>query len=92
MTTIAELEAQYNDKNALEALGTARHTLESAIRELDRYAGRLNEATTSHDKADIMNWALNHLACSITPNLRLDLIANAQAQYTRAAQIERSAT
>lgn len=91
MTTLAKLEAKYNDKNAIEALGTARHALESALRELDRYAGRLNEATNPHDKADIMNWALNHLACSITPNLRLDLIANAQAQYARAAQAERSA-
>ena len=91
MTTLAELEAKYNDKKALDALGTARSTLEAAIRELDRYAGRLGEAANPSDKADVMNWALNHLACNITPNLRLDLIANAQAQYTRAAHIERSA-
>ena len=91
MTTLAELEAQYNDQNALDALIAARKTLKSVMCELDRYISRLEEASSPEDKADIMNWALNHLACSIMPNLRLDLIAKAQAQYVRAAQIERSA-
>ncbi len=91
MTTRTDLEAQYNDKRALDAFGTARNTLEAAIRELDRYAGRLEEAQTPSDKADIMNWALNHLACNITPNLRLDMIASAQAQFASAAQAQRSA-
>ncbi|WP_341686678.1 hypothetical protein [Limnohabitans sp.] len=91
MTTLTEIEAQYNDQNALDALITARKTLKSAMCELDRYISRLEGCTSPADKASVMNWALNHLACNITPNLRLDLIANAQAQYTRAAQIERSA-
>jgi hypothetical protein len=90
MTTLEQLQAQYNDKNALDALGTARSTLEAAIRELDRYAERLGDANSSFDKADIMNWALNHLACSIMPNLRLELIAKAQAEFLRAAQAEKS--
>jgi hypothetical protein len=33
-----------------------------------------------------MNWALNALACNITPNLRLDLIANAQAELASVAK------
>ena len=91
MATPTEIEAQYNDQNALDALITARKTLKSAMCELDRYISRLAEGTSPSDKASVMNWALNYLACNIIPNLRLDLIANAQAQYTRAAQIERSA-
>ena len=91
MTTLTEIEAQYNDQNALDALITARKTLKSAMCELDRYISRLEGGASPADKASVMNWALNHLACNIIPNLRLDLIANAQAQYARAAQIERSA-
>jgi hypothetical protein len=35
-----------------------------------------------------MNWTLNELACNITPNLRLDLIASAQAELVRADTME----
>ena len=37
-------------------------------------------------KSQVMNWALNTLACNITPNLRLDLIANAQAELASVAK------
>ncbi|QIK36763.1 hypothetical protein GWK36_00715 [Caldichromatium japonicum] len=36
----------------------------------------------------MMNWTLNELACNITPNLRLDLIASAQAELVRADTME----
>ena len=47
---------------------------------------RLDTAETPHDKSQVMNWALNALACNITPNLRLDLIANAQAELASVAK------
>ena len=71
-------------RNAREALAQARSTLERALRELDRYTNRFEEAESLSDKADVMNWTLNELACNITPNLRLDLIASAQAELVRA--------
>lgn len=45
---------------------------------------RFEEAESLRDKADVMNWTLNELACNITPNLRLDLIASVQAELVRA--------
>ena len=49
-------------------------------------AERLDTAETLQDKSQVMNWALNALACNITPNLRLDLIANAQAELASVAK------
>ena len=74
------LMRQMAEQKAKDALLTARSNLERSLRELDHYIERLDTAETLQDKSQVMNWALNALACNITPNLRLDLIANAQAE------------
>jgi transcription initiation factor TFIIIB Brf1 subunit/transcription initiation factor TFIIB len=84
MNTPREFQALHAEHRAREALAQARSTLERALRELDRYTSRFEEAESLRDKADVMNWTLNELACNITPNLRLDLIASAQAELVRA--------
>ena len=83
MKTEHEIKAQYAEEAALKALLHAQTTLEANIRELDRYIEKFKEASTPKDKAAVLNWSLNHLVCNITPNLRLDLIANAQAELAR---------
>jgi phage shock protein A len=88
MTTAREFQAQHAELLAREALAQARATLERALRELDGYTSRFEQAESMRDKADVMNWALNALACGITPNLRLDLIASAQAELVRADTME----
>jgi len=80
------LMRQMTEQKAKDALLTARSTLERSLRELDHYIERLDTAETPHDKSQVMNWALNALACNITPNLRLDLIANAQAELASVAK------
>ena len=80
------LMRQMTEQKAKDALLTARSTLERSLRELDHYIERLDTAETLHDKSQVMNWALNALACNITPNLRLDLIANAQAELASVAK------
>jgi hypothetical protein len=80
------LMRQMAEQKAKEALLTARSTLDRSLRELDHYIERLDTADTPHDKSQVMNWALNALACNITPNLRLDLIANAQAELASVAK------
>jgi hypothetical protein len=80
------LMRQMAEQKAKDALLTARSTLERSLRELDHYIERLDTADTSHDKSQVMNWALNALVCNITPNLRLDLIANAQAELASVAK------
>lgn len=80
------LMRQMTEQKAKDALLTTRSTLERSLRELDHYIERLDTAETPHDKSQVMNWALNALACNITPNLRLDLIANAQAELASVAK------
>lgn len=80
------LMRQMTELKAKEALLTARSTLERSLRELDHYIEQLDTAETPHDKSQVMNWALNALACNITPNLRLDLIANGQAELASVAK------
>ncbi len=83
MKTEHEIKAQYAEEAALKALLHAQTTLEANIRELDRYIEKFKEASTAKDKAAVLNWSLNHLVCNISPNLRLDMIANAQAEMAR---------
>jgi len=80
------LMRQMTEQKAKDDLLIARSTLERSLRELDHYIERLDTAETPHDKSQVMNWALNALACNITPNLRLDLIANAQAELASVAK------
>jgi hypothetical protein len=85
MKTEQEIINEYNDQKAIDALHTARRTLEASLRELDSYIQRFSDAQTPFDKASVLNWTLNHLACNITPNLRLDMLANAQAEIARSS-------
>ena len=69
-----------------DALAQARASLERALHELDQYSTRFEQADSLREQADVMNWTLNHLA-NIMPNLRLDMIAGAQAELTKAQAI-----
>ncbi len=84
MTTPAEFQSHYAEQRGREAIAQARATLERALQELDSYAERYDSADALRDKTKVLNWTLNYLATSITPNLRLDLIASAQAELVRA--------
>ena len=79
-------QAQIAEQNAADALANACGTLIRALQELDSYIEKFDVADSPARKAEALNWALNYLATGIAPNLRLDLIANAQAQFTRLAK------
>lgn len=64
---------------ASEALETAYFTLMRAAQELESYKAKLEQADTHQQKAAIINWAINYLATGIYPNIRIDMLANAQA-------------
>ena len=88
MTTPAEFQAHYAEQRGREAIAQARATLERALREIDSYAERYDSADALRDKTKVLNWTLNYLATSITPNLRLDLIADAQAELARTESMQ----
>lgn len=82
MKTAEEWLAESAENRALEALHQARNTLVRALQEVDGYLAMFEAAETPKSKAEVLNWSLHHQA-TFTPNLRLDLIANAQAEFAR---------
>lgn len=86
MKNETEWQTQIAEQNAADALANARATLIRALHELDSYIEKFDAADSPARKAEALNWTLNYLATGIAPNLRLDLIANAQAQFTRLAK------
>jgi DNA-binding transcriptional regulator YbjK len=75
-----EIERQYAVTQAKERLQDAANTLQRSMRELESYIERFDQASTERERSQIVNWAVNHLVCNITPNLRIDLLADSQAQ------------
>ena len=80
----ADHMANYAETRGREALAYARATMERALTELDHFIARYEEVDGLKDKANVLNWALNHLATYVPSNVRLDLIAGAQAELMRA--------
>ena len=82
-TENTELQAiianQYRE-DGREALLNARGSLERAMRELDRYLDRYEQAESTQDMINNLNWAINELASNILGNARLDILAHAQAK------------
>lgn len=72
---------------AITARVKARERLQAAINQLQRsmydmecYAEKLATAKNDRERAQAMNWAINHLICNIQPNYRIDLLAQSQAE------------
>ena len=84
MTTEAQYTSRYAETSGRDALANARATMQRALEELDRYIERYDEAEQLKDKANVLNWTLNHLATYVPNNVRLDMIAGAQAELIRA--------
>lgn len=84
-TNKSEFTKRLAENDGKEALARARATLVRALEELDSYSNKFEAANDSRLKAEILNWALNFLSSSIANNLRLDLLANAQAKLTSLA-------
>ncbi len=83
---IQNLLQERQDENAKQALLIAKGTLERSLRELNHHLDWLDATASARDKARVMNSALHDLTCNILPNLRLDLIADAQADFARRAE------
>jgi len=80
-----EIQKQYAVNQAKERLQDAVNTLQRSMYELEVYIERFDEAETERERSQVVNWAVNYLVCSITPNLRIDLLADSQAQLAALA-------
>lgn len=83
MKTEHEFVTEVTRQKARESLLNARNTLERALQEMDRYLAQFDDAATDRDRAKILNWSINHLACNIQPNLRIDLLADSQSELSK---------
>ena len=68
---------------AKERLQSAINSLQRAMYELEVYADKFDNASTDYDRAKVINYAINHLYCNIQPNLRIDLLADSQAELAK---------
>jgi hypothetical protein len=62
-----------------EALAQLEMVLQNALREVRSYRAKYKATDVPTDKADILNWTLHYCATSVVSNMRLDLVAKAQA-------------
>ncbi len=86
MTTnqkIQELKEQQVREIAKERLQSAINSLQRAMCDLEVYADKYDNASTDYDRAKVINYAINHLYCNIQPNLRIDLLADSQAELAK---------
>jgi len=86
MTTnrkIQELQEQQVREIAKKRLQSAINSLQRAMYDLEVYADKYDNASTDYDRAKVINYAINHLYCNIQPNLRIDLLADSQAELAK---------
>ena len=81
--TLHEIEANYIREQARERLQFSINTLQRSMYELELYLEKLEEAENDQRRAEVMNWSINYLITSIQPNLRIDLLAQSQAELAK---------
>ncbi len=77
------IEANYIREKATERLQDTINFLQRSVYDLEQYAEKLEAAEDDRQRALVMNWAISHLICNILPNLRIDLLANSQAELCK---------
>lgn len=79
----AELEVKYARNQAVERLQSVINTLQRNTYCIETYLEKLEDAKDDAERARVLNSAISHLVCNIQPNLRIDLLAESQAELTK---------
>ena len=80
---LQEISAQQVRETAKERLQSAINSLQRAMYALEVYADKFDNAATDYERGKVINYAINHLYCNIQPNLRIDLLADSQAELAK---------
>lgn len=56
--------------------------------DMRRYADRLATCENDKERADVLNWMLHAAVSNLLPNMRLDMVAKAQAELTTVARMQ----
>jgi hypothetical protein len=76
------IEATHVRKQAQVRLQDAINLLQRSAYDMEVYAEKLEAAQDDKERAQVVNWAINHLVCNILPNFRIDLLACSQADLS----------
>lgn len=77
-----KLQHKHAVEQAKERMQDAVNTLQRSMYELELYIERFEQATKDDERSKAVNRFLSYLATAITPNMRIDLLADSQAQMT----------
>jgi len=77
------LNANYERENARERIQDAIYTLKRAKDDLERCLANFDDAENDRERSRQLNFAIHYLVTNIQPNIRIDLLANSQAELTR---------
>ena len=80
---LKELQAQQVREIAKERLQSAINSLQRAMYDLEVYSDKFDNASTDYERGKVVNYAINHLYSNIQPNLRIDLLADSQAELAK---------
>ena len=80
---LQEIAAQQVREIAKERLQSAINSLQRAMYDLEVYSDKFDKASTDYERGKVINYAINHLYCNIQPNLRIDLLADSQAELAK---------
>jgi hypothetical protein len=80
---INAINAKQVREMAKQQLLSAINSLQRAIHEMEVYSDKFDNANTDYERAKVLNYAINHLYCNIQPNLRIDLLADSQAELAK---------
>ena len=80
---LQEIAAQQVREIARERLQSAINSLQRAMYDLEVYSDKFDNASTDYERGKVINYAINHLYCNIQPNLRIDLLADSQAELAK---------
>ena len=74
------LKANYERTQARKHLQSAINRLQRSMYDLECHLESLETAEDDAERAKHLNAAINHLVCTLQPNLRIDLLAQSQAE------------
>ena len=80
---LQEIVAKQVREIARERLQLAINSLQRAMYDLEVYSDKFDNAGTDYERGKVVNYAINHLYCNIQPNLRIDLLADSQAELAK---------
>ena len=77
------LKANYERNQASKRLEFAINRIQRTMYDLECCLEDLEAAEDDAKRAKALNAAINHLVCNMQPNLRIDLLAESQAELAK---------